>query len=372
MTPKPVAFSLAMVVALAACSADGGGGDPTRPQGTDATGTSRPAPAATPAPSAALPAVGCDGTPAVGGTAVTCSAPGWPDRQFDVYLPGSYDPTVPTPLVIAFHGGGGWRQSAAMTSCAGGDLTAGNCLHAVGERHGFITVYPDGTANPPSRRIRTWNAGGGDGGLNCASGYACREGIDDVSFVEDLLAAVADVYRIDPDRVYATGLSNGGAMSHRVGCELSDRFAAIASVGGGNQLGAAGGCFPSRPVSVLEIHGTDDPCWAYAGGVEHCAPGETGVKVGAAETIAIWVSALGCDTEPAMEDLPDPAADGTTTTAFTYTGCEDGVEVQFLSVDGGGHTWPGGHRFSLQAGRVSRDFDASEVIWEFFAEHPRA
>ena len=191
--------------------------------------------------------------------------PLWPARPYTVHLPPSYDGIQLHPVVIDLHGGGGNKKTARLSSCPNQNPKSPACLDRVADCEGFMVVYPDGTFEPSKdKQIRTFNAGGGADGNVCMSDYACETNIDDVRFFSDLLDALEANYRIDPTRVYVTGLSNGAAMSHRLACELSDRIAAIASIAGGNQFSTVRDCTPVRSVPVLEIHGTADRCVPYA------------------------------------------------------------------------------------------------------------
>ncbi len=194
------------------------------------------------------------------GESHSCELTGYPDRPYDVFVPTSYDPGKPIPVVVAFHGGGGTSRNAVTMSCPGGDVDDAECLHAIGEQEGFVTVYPNGTGFPPVRRLRTWNAGGGADGWNCTSGKACANDVDDLAYVDRLLEGLSSWLNVDRTRVYATGLSNGAALSHRLACERAETFAAIAAVAGSNQFSTAAPCEPERPIAVLQVHGTEDPC----------------------------------------------------------------------------------------------------------------
>jgi predicted esterase len=134
----------------------------------------------------------------------------------------------------------------------------------------ILVVLPDGTGLRPLRNVRSWNAGGGTDGWQCVSRGACQQGVDDGAFFDQLLVELARVVPVDARRVFLTGLSNGGAISHRLACERPSVVAAIATVGGTNQYTAAGGRCAAR-VPVLAIHGSDDPCWGYETGTAACA-----------------------------------------------------------------------------------------------------
>ena len=178
---------------------------------------------------------------------------------------------------------------------------------------------------------------------------------------------------MDTGRVYATGLSNGAAMSHRLACELSERVTAIAAVGGTNQFASNANCDLIVGVSVMQIHGTEDPCWTYEASADACADRSGGTKVGVAESTADWVSRLSCDTPPTSNELPDTVSDQTTSTRTVWTGCNAGAtEVHLVTIHGGGHTWPGGDPYLPErvVGRVTSDWD-SLLIWDFFSSFDR-
>jgi polyhydroxybutyrate depolymerase len=296
----------------------------------------------------------------------SCPVSGHTDRAFDVTVPDDWDGATPLPVIIAFHGGGGRRESAVRVTCPDGDLDDPGCLPAAGAARRYVVVLPDGTGTRPFRNIRTWNGGGGVGDWQCVSGAACRSDVDDIGYVDDLLD---ELERFVPvAEVYATGLSNGGAMSHRLACERADRVAAIAGVGGQNQFAAAGGDCDVQ-VPVLQIHGTEDPCWEFETGAGACAQDDGKDKVGAVPSAEGWAARNGC-TGAVEEPLPDAdPGDGTTITRVRWTGCT--ADVEMLRVDGGGHTWPGGWSYSGEdrIGRVSHDLDGTAAILDFFDAH---
>ena len=296
-----------------------------------------------------------------------CAMPGWVDRAFDLDVPASWNGSSPLPVIVMFHGGGGNRGGANRTTCPEGDEHGPGCLVAMAAARGYVVVAPDGTGSSPLRGIRTWNGGGGHA-LQCTSGGACRAGVDDVRYVRELLDRLGTALPIDAHRIYATGISNGGAMSHRVACELPDRIAAIVPVAGENEWADDGGACDVQ-VPVRDIHGTLDPCWAFDGGPAACAQDDGQPKTSVATTQEGWRVRNGCAstfTETALPDL-DPA-DGTTATLRTFDGCAAAVEL--LRIDGGGHTWPGGWPYLSEdrVGRVSHDVDNAAVL-DFFDAH---
>ncbi len=294
----------------------------------------------------------------------------YPDRPYLLHVPNEVAPSAPVPIVLALHGGGSNAEGTRRVTCPSGVLASPDCLDAVADREGFAIVYPSGMGSLGAPNVRTWNAGGGAGDFQCVSGPACRNEVDDLAYFDALLADLAEVIPIDDKRIFALGISNGGAMSHRLACERADRFAAIASVAGGNQFATSASCAPSRPPSVMEIHGTADPCWAFEGGSAACAQDDGKNKVSVDQTMQEWSMRNGCASTPTIEALPDSEDDGTTTQVERYAECDAGADVVLVRVEGGGHTWPGGYRYSMTVGPVAMDFDADALMLEFFQQHP--
>ncbi len=311
-------------------------------------------------------------TTAAAGDRLQCPMPGYTDRAFDLDVPAGWDGSTPLPLIIAFHGGGGNRASTSRITCPGGDLDDPGCLPAIAGAAGMAVVRPDGTGSRPVRNVRTWNAGGGVDDWQCASGPACKAGYDDIGYVDDLLAEVGRIVPLEPRRIYATGISNGGAMTHRLACERPEVLAAIAPVGGGNQHAAAGGSCPD-PVPVLHIHGTDDPCWTYDTSARSCLQTDGKLKVGVDDSMAGWAARNQCGAgAPGEEGIADADPDdGTTSVRLRWPGCA--ADTELVRVDGGGHTWPDGYQYtgSDRVGIVTHDFDADELIVDFFQAHAR-
>jgi polyhydroxybutyrate depolymerase len=309
------------------------------------------------------------------GTDETRKLSRWGARSYIVHLPPSYSRRMNLPVVIDIHGGGGNKEGARLTTCPDQDPDSPGCLDRLADCEGFIVVYPDGTQESGQpKSIRSFNAGGGVNGYACIAGEACTTDIDDVRFFRDLIDGLKRQYRIDPNRVHVAGLSNGAAMSHRLACALSDRVASIAAVGGGNQYATSRECAPGRSVPVLQIHGTADRCFPYGGGYERCTSLQPyGFRVSVADTVAGWAERNGCRSTPVVEDWADAdPGDGTTVTQMRYPDCSGGGDVTLLRVNGGGHTWPGGsdNLPDWIVGKVSREFSANQVMWEFFKAHP--
>jgi polyhydroxybutyrate depolymerase len=279
-------------------------------------------------------------------------------RTFHIYIPSVYDKSVQSPLVIALHGRGGKGKSMIHVTLRGFDKLA--------DKDGFIVVYPDGIE-------RNWNDGRKD---EEANDRAHKENIDDVGFISALIDSIIKDYNIDQKRVYVTGISNGAIMSYRLACELSDKIAAIAPVDGNIPDMLLNECSPAMPVSVLAINNVNDPLVPYEGGNIYSSIRKLnlGKVLSVNESINFWVNRNKCSALPVVNEEPDlDPKDGTRVTRKEYINSTDGTEVILYSVDGGGHTWPGGLQYlpSCIVGKTSRDINASEVIWSFFKKHSR-
>ncbi len=226
---------------------------------------------------------------------------------------------------------------------------------------------PSGTSASLFDDARGWNAGGG-GEVLCTSGRACEEGIDDVAYLDAVIAEVSRAVAIDPARVFVTGMGNGAAMAHRAVCERSTVYAAAVAVAGANQVAATQGCPTARPVPVLQIHGDADTCWSFDG-TSDCTNDNPLPLVGVTASMEGWRQRNGCTTDVDEEALADTANDGTRAVRRTFRGCLDDVETGIVVVEGGGHAWPGGHQYAFEGaiGRTSRDVSANTLLWDFFS-----
>ncbi len=267
-------------------------------------------------------------------------------RSYVVHVPPGYRPDEPAPVVLAFHGAG---INARMMMLISG-------LNKKADEAGFIAVYPNGSGL--ANLVLTWNAGG------LPERFTDRRP-DDVAFTAALLDDLAEVVNVDPKRVYATGMSNGGMMCYRLAAELSDRIAAIAPVCGTLALDD---WKPARPVPVMHFHGTADRIVPFDG------PNDSMSKVlslkSVEETIRLCAAANGCPREPETVQLPDAVGDGTTVVRSTYAPCRDGAEVVLYTVEGGGHTWPGQPPPNRFLGKSTKNIAANDLMWAFFERHP--
>lgn len=178
-------------------------------------------------------------------------------------------------------------------------------------------------------------------------------------------------YPVDPERIYVTGASNGGMMTQRLACEATGAFAAAAAVI--SSMPAALDCRPSRPFPMLFINGTDDPLMPYQGGQVHFYRRQLGEVLSTPETVAFWAANNGCNPTPESVLLDLDPDDGTWIALDSYSGCQAGAQVLLYTVNGGGHTWPGGSQYlpEFVVGKVSNDMESNQAIWGFFAAHRR-
>ncbi len=247
-------------------------------------------------------------------------------RTYLLYVPPTYDPATPTPLVISIHGFAEWPAHQMQTSH----------WNDLADAEGFIVVYPSGRGLP-----KRWQA-------------------DDVTFIADLITHIEQQYNINSDRVYANGLSNGGGMSFIVGCQLSDRIAAIGGVSGA-YLYPVESCQPTRPVPMIAFHGTADPVVPYQGGPSHWFDHPF-------PYIPDWIARRaelnGCAAIPLALQVQSSV------TRLEYADCDHNADVILYTIAGGGHTWPGGEALpEFLVGLTTREIEATRLMWEFFQRY---
>lgn len=256
-------------------------------------------------------------------------------RDYILYIPELYDGNTTVPLVLNFHGFG----SSASQQMFYGDF------RDIADTEGFLLVHPEGTTFIGNQ---FWNVG--FPGLS--------SNIDDVGFTEALIDELATLYAIDLDRVYATGISNGGFMSFLLACQLSEKIAAVSSVTGSMTQDTFDDCNAQHPTPVLQIHGTEDDVVLY---------NENNLSLPIPDVISYWVDHNNCETTPTTTTLPDvDVSDGSTIEHSVYEDGDNGVTTEHMKVIGGGHTWPGS---VLNTAGTNQDIDASMEIWLFFSRY---
>lgn len=218
------------------------------------------------------------------------------EHSYWIHIPLGLNNTEPVPVVFVIHGDGGKPQDMYKAG-----------FNGISDREYFIVVYPYVTNNFRSDHI------------------------------EHILKDLEGSINIDPNRIYATGLSLGGSLSYRVACELSDTFAAIAPVAG---FALCKETLPDHPVSVIHIHGLDDVTSRFPGGGE------------IPDCLTFWIDFNSCDNSPRVDQE-------NRITHISYTSCQDGTAVEIYTIEGMAHRWPGS------------DLPGSKIIWEFFEMHPK-
>lgn len=272
-------------------------------------------------------------------------------RLYRVHVPAGYEPARPTPAVLSFHGYGSDEKEQEYLSR----------MSQVADAQGFIAVYPRGLSYPeitgtPASDPRTEDTRGWNAGVCCGPPQLAR--VDDVSFVDALLAELDTRVCLDTRRIYSTGLSTGGFFSYRLACERSGQFAAIAPVAG---MEGFAPCSPVRAVSVMHFHGLDDPLIFFQGG-DNIPFG--GPYPSATESVSRWAQRNVC-TGPTTTTY-----DQGDSTCDTTSGCSQNAAVTLCTVQGGEHTWPGG-LMPPDRGYTTPDLDATNEMWRFFSAHPR-
>jgi polyhydroxybutyrate depolymerase len=312
------------------------------------------------------------------------------DRNFMVRLPRGYDAKQHYPVVILLHG---MNQDAE-------DMERLTRFNELADKDGIIAVYPIALhgrwnvgVHPQERQPMSmghgghghhggggYPGGGGGGGYpgGGGGGYPGSGGqrpqsqepseerrpapADDIAFFNQMLDQLGTKFSVDTSRIYAVGLSEGGFMSLRVGCAMSDRIAAIAAVGAAMPKTMI--CLPSRPVPEVMISGTSDPVVPYGGGTEHNLSLAT---ISVEDSAKAWARIDRCAEKPEKSKLSPSAKGGMETKVDTYNGCHENAQVVLYSVKGAGNTWPGGEQYEAEKtiGKTSSDLNANELIWNF-------
>lgn len=266
-------------------------------------------------------------------------------REYLIHVPDTLQQSVP--LVLALHGGGG---SASQ-------FRAETDYDELADEQGFIVVYPQGVN-------REWNERRGSGMT------VRRSDADDVGFIDALIDHLASQYPIDLERVYVMGMSNGGFMSLRLGCDLSERFAGIGVVAAELTEDMAADCNPTRKLRIAILNGTDDPLIPYDGGEVRISGVYRGEVAGTDFTVELWLGWNDCNAANTDYTVLDARPrDETSVEISDWWDCAPFSAVRLYRIIGGGHTIPVGAEFSRHAlfGRVSAEIDAPTELWAFWS-----
>jgi polyhydroxybutyrate depolymerase len=275
------------------------------------------------------------------------------ERTYYLHLPTNFKNLSSLPLVMVLHGGG---------KGDGDDIAKHFGFNKIADREGFVVVYPNGIDS-------RWNDGRGVT-FNKKEGL---ENIDDVGFLSSLIDTMIANYKIDSNRVFVTGVSNGGMMTFRLGCEISSKLTAIAPVIANIPKNIVDSCNPNSYLPVLIMNGTDDPLVPWEGGQVKFLWREMGEVLSTENSVRFWVEHNKCFEKPVKETLPDiDPEDDSRVRVVTYKNKENNIEVVLYAIVGGGHNIPGGNTpdISFLLGNKNNDINAAEVIWEFFKNAP--
>jgi polyhydroxybutyrate depolymerase len=264
-------------------------------------------------------------------------------RTYRVHVPQGYDAATPTPLLLAFHGGGGNMDQMAADSNYG--------LISKSEAAGFIVVFPNGYSRFGAGKFATWNAG-----KCCAA--ARDQNIDDVGFVRKIISDISGQLNINRQQIFATGMSNGGMMAYRLACEMADTFKAIAAVAGTDNTTE---CRSSAPVSILHIHAVNDDRVLFNGGAGKKFRDAAQVTdfTSVPKTLNAWLNHDKCNST-AQRVLETAGA-----YCDRYSPCQGQAAVQLCVTERGGHSWPGGAKPRSDE-PPSQALGANEIMWAFF------
>ncbi len=257
------------------------------------------------------------------------------ERSYQLYVPKSYNPKTPAPLVITLHG----------YSSKPSDMVYSSRWNSLADKEGLIAVYPLAHGSPTY-----WRTTG--------TSYPTESAEMDVQFISDIISDVESKYNIDAARIYINGMSNGGGMTIVLACHLADRLAAVGSVAGAYSY-PQDLCSPSRPIPVILFHGTADPAIPYDGGTSYGT-----IYPSVPQFARNWAATNKC-----LENESTPQAGEISSVSYTH--CAQNADVVLYTIIGGGHTWPGDTPAATPTwGYTTEQIDATQLMWQFFEQHP--
>ncbi|MDT3695540.1 MAG: PHB depolymerase family esterase [Ignavibacterium sp.] len=263
------------------------------------------------------------------------------NRFYKIHLPTGYSFQKYYPLVFVFHGGLGNPDIIAKQTK----------FSEKADKEGFIVVYPYGTGSF-NKKLLTWNT------WDCC-GYADKNDINDVDFIDAVLKRIKSEYLIDEKKIFATGLSNGGMMCYLLACELSEHFAAIAPVAA--SMFDTVSCNPETEISIIAFNSINDENIPYNGVSEE----DTSARMKTLpveKVIDMWAKNFNC--------VHIRTSDSSLFQKVNYIN-EKGVEITLFKMFSGGHSWPGGEKIRKFADNPVKNVSATDIIWEFFKSNPK-
>jgi poly(3-hydroxybutyrate) depolymerase len=246
----------------------------------------------------------CEAKTAVPGDMVRTIQVGGDLRTYVLHIPSAYSGSTLVPLIVDYHGIGD----------SGAKERADSPYPQVTDLEGVVTAFPDGLEGPSGT---AWNIG-----------PCCVDDVDDVAFTRSMVTDIESVACIDPARIYAVGISLGGAMAYHIACQAADVFAAVAPAAADMVEETAPECAPARPISVISFRGTNEPLVPYEGGYTDLIPGHPMTFFGALNTFELWVR---------LDECTGVASDvGNGCQLYAESQCRGGVEVMLCTKQGGG------------------------------------
>ncbi len=286
-------------------------------------------------------------------------------RDYRLHVPPAASSGARLPLVLNLHGS---TQNGRLQEIQSGMDTSA-------DTDGFLVAYPDGTRvstvltpDPVAGQAQySWNAG-------VCCGLPVSKHVNDVRFLEQVIANVASRTPVDLRRVYVTGMSSGGMMAYAMAAQASTHVAAIASVEGQVELPEV---HPARAVPTMEFHSLDDPIARWNG----VAADNRADRYSVMQGIDKWIVADGCSSNPhdstKMVGTPGSLSAGQSAQLVVYSHCRSGTEVALWRLTGSGHVWPGSpfntgppQTWILAGvGRGTVLIDANQAMWTFFTHY---
>lgn len=273
------------------------------------------------------------------------------ERSYYLYYPKDMSPEKKYPLLMVLHGGG---------PDDGDDIAEQTRYDKVADQYGFIVVYPNGVKGK-------WN----DGREQLKKGFRKVEVVDDVGFLSRLIDHLIASNQVNKNRVYVTGVSNGGMMTMRLACDIDEKLAAVAPVIANMPLDLLEQCKPKNPLPFLLMNGTNDPLMPWQGGKIKLIFKNRGEVLSTEATLHFWLQHNQCSAEESVEQFPDINKDDDSRVSKTIYTCKNNVAVVLYTVHGGGHTWPQANIPSrpLLLGKKNMDINAAEEIWKFLSSY---